>query len=353
MRILITGGSGFVGANLAVRFKQDSPKDEIVCLDNLSRRGSALNLPRLKENRIKFILGDIRNTRDIKKAGSFDLMLECSAEPSVLAGYQSSPEYVVQTNLVGSLNCLEAVRKNKSDIIFLSTSRVYPIALLAGLRLNICGSRFALAPAQKFKGVSLKGISEEFGLAGQRSLYGATKLCSELVLQEYTSLYKMRGLINRCGVIAGPWQMGRVDQGFVALWVARHIFGGRLAYIGYQGQGLQVRDVLHIDDLYNLLRLQIRKLSVCNGQVYNVGGGRKINVSLRELTALCQRLTGNKIVIKAVKEDRALDVPYYITDYSKANREFGWVPQKGMEQIVADIAEWIYQNKVKLKHILT
>ena len=113
MRILITGGAGFIGANLALNLKRDYPDYEIICLDNLKRRGSELNVPRLIARNINFIHGDIRNKSDIENI-KFDLLLECSAEPSVLAGYGGSPSYLLETNLIGTLNCLEEVRKNNA-----------------------------------------------------------------------------------------------------------------------------------------------------------------------------------------------------------------------------------------------
>lgn len=352
-RVLITGGAGFVGSNLAIRFKKDNPIQKIIVLDNLKRRGSELNIQRLKETGVAFTHGDIRNREDIENIGHFDLMIECSAEPSVLSGYNESPEYLINTNLMGSINCFEMVRKHKADIIFISTSRVYPIKTINLLEYEELETRFELKPIQHINGVSQKGISEEFPLNGIRSLYGTTKLASELLLQEYIDAYGIRGIINRCGVLTGPWQMGKVDQGVVVLWVAKHIFSGELSYIGYGGKGTQVRDILHINDLYNLLCLQIKKIHDFSGQIFNIGGGRDISVSLSELTSLCQKITGNKIDIKSVPENRVADIPYYITDYTKAQNDIGWTPIYSVTDIVQEISEWILNNKELLKPILS
>ena len=121
--ILITGGAGFVGSNLAVSLKKKYPALRIIVLDNLKRRGSELNIPRLKNYGIEFIHGDIRNPEDLELNFKIDLMLECSAEPSVLSGYDTNPRYIINTNLIGTVNCLELARRNKTDIIFLSTSK--------------------------------------------------------------------------------------------------------------------------------------------------------------------------------------------------------------------------------------
>ncbi|ACI21426.1 NAD-dependent epimerase/dehydratase family protein [Thermodesulfovibrio yellowstonii] len=350
--ILITGGAGFVGSNLAIKFKERYSDIKVIALDNLRRRGSELNLVRLKRYGVEFIHGDIRNREDLESIGYFDLMIECSAEPSVLSGYNESPEYLINTNLIGTINCLEMLRKNKADIIFLSTSRVYPIKTLNSLEYEELETRFELKLYQSIKGVSQKGITEEFPLNGIRSLYGTTKLASELLIQEYIGVYGIRGVINRCGVLTGPWQMGKVEQGFVVLWVAKHIYGGELCYIGYKGTGKQVRDILHIDDLYNLIEKQILNIHTYNGQIFNIGGGRNISVSLKELTQICQDVTGNKIEIKSIPDTRFADIPYYITDYTKAQTEIGWIPKYSVREIIEEIARWIYDNKELLSPIL-
>ena len=349
MQILITGGAGFVGSNLAVRFKQDSPQDDILVLDNLKRRGSELNLPRFRQAGISFFHGDIRNPEDIEQAGPFDLLIECSAEPSVLAGYDASPEYLVQTNLAGTLRCLEYVRRHKAGILFLSTSRVYPMRGLRGLPLVEEPARFAVA--EKRPGAGPGGITEEFPLAGARSLYGATKLASEIMVQEYADAYALPAIINRCGVLAGPWQMGKVDQGVVMLWLARHFFGGALQYIGYGGSGKQVRDILHIADLYELLKKQIALLPRFRGDVFNVGGGRACSVSLVELTARVRALTGKTIAIEPVAVTRSADIPWYVTDNAKVSGAFGWKPLRSVDDILGDAYAWLQETADRLRDI--
>ena len=222
--VLITGGAGFVGSSLGLGLAQRHPDWQILALDNLKRRGSELNLPRLKQANIQFVHGDIRNIEDLDPVAlQPDLILECSAEPSVLAGY-TSPDYLLQTNLVGTINCLELARQTQADFIFLSTSRVYPIAALKSLKLSELPTRFEMALEQTIPGVSPLGIAEDFPLQGYRSLYGTTKLASELLIEEYRQAYGLNAIVNRCGVLTGPWQMGKVDQGVFVLWVAAHYF---------------------------------------------------------------------------------------------------------------------------------
>ena len=353
MKVLITGGAGFVGSNLACFLKREFRSWKVVSFDNLHRRGSELNLPRLKDAGVSFVHGDIRNKEDLQQVGNFDLLIECSAEPSVLAGYDESPEYLINTNLMGTINCLERCRLTKADVIFLSTSRVYPMNLINNLKYDEDKTRFRLDSNQMIPGVSEYGFSEELSLNGIRSLYGGTKLCSEIMVQEYTAAYGIRGIINRCGVLTGPWQMGRVEQGFVALWVARHLWKGELAYIGYGGTGKQVRDVLHVEDFYQLLKIQIERLDEFSGCIFNVGGGRELSVSLCELTDLCREVVGKKISISSIPKTRPADIPYYVTDYRLVQEATNWTPHRTLKDIICDISKWLQENEAILRPIFT
>ena len=349
--VLVTGGAGFVGSNLAIRYKQRYPGARISALDNLKRRGSELNIPRLRQSEIEFIHGDIRIQEDFPDF-EIDLVLECSAEPSVLAGYSGSPRYLLDTNLVGTLNCLELARKRQADFVFLSTSRVYPIQALRDLHYSEAETRFVLDDEQNYSGASALGVAEDFPLRGSRSLYGATKLASELFVEEYRSAFGIRTVVNRCGVITGPWQMGKVDQGVFALWMAHHHFGGELRYIGYEGSGKQVRDLLHIDDLFELIDIQTRELDLFDGQIFNIGGGLERSLSLLETTTLCEQITDRRITIHRQPETRAVDVPLYITDHRRITDLCGWRPSRSAKQTLADIHEWIADNEALVRATL-
>lgn len=351
--ILITGGAGFVGSNLAVLLKEEDPSREILALDNLKRRGSELNLPRLRRAGVRFVHGDIRNREDLGIAGfTPKTIIECSAEPSVLAGYTSSPEYVINTNLVGTINCLEAARQWSSDVIFLSTSRVYPIGKLNQLSFFEADTRFELTDEQPFTGASSKGVALDFPMDGCRSLYGATKLSSEHMLEEYSAIYGIRYVVNRCGVIAGPWQMGKVDQGVFVHWMGSHYFKKELRYFGYGGAGKQVRDLLHIEDLYRLVSLEINEMEKVNGRVFNVGGGRACSLSLKEATRLCEDITGNHIVIKGEERQRDADVRIYISDITGVRSATGWAPLRRADEILFDIFGWIRSNEAEVRSAL-
>ncbi|MDX6446405.1 MAG: CDP-paratose 2-epimerase [Blastocatellia bacterium] len=354
MRILITGGAGFIGSSLALFFKHEDSSAEVVAVDNLKRRGAELNLDRFRKAGVQFVHGDIRNQSDLDDlAGNFDVFIEASAEPSVLAGVAGSPQYLLQTNLVGTLNCLEFARRRAASFVFLSTSRVYSIRPLREIKLVETDSRFEIGKDQTFPGVSENGVAEDFPVHLPRSMYGATKLASELIVQEYAESYGLRAVINRCGVIAGPGQFGKVDQGVFTLWVAKHFYRRPLRYTGFGGEGKQVRDLLHPADLFSLLKEQLAGIEKHSGAIFNIGGGRAGSTSLLELTALCREVSGNEVPIAADPETSSVDIPLYISDCRKANQSFSWRPERPVKDIVKDIFDWLKQNEAELKPLFT
>jgi CDP-paratose 2-epimerase len=352
MRVLVTGGAGFIGANVASGLATRHPDWEIAAFDNLRRRGSELQLPRLREAGVQFSHGDVRVLDDLLTLGPIDALLECSAEPSALAGVDGSPEYVVNTNLLGAYNCLELARRHGAQLLFLSTSRVYPIERLTQLDTTETATRFELAPEQPTAGASADGIAEEFPLDGARTLYGATKLAAELLIEEYRAAYGVQAAIDRCGVIAGPWQMGRIDQGVFSYWMLAHHFRRPLRYIGFGGSGKQVRDLLHVGDLLELLDEQLTAPDRWDGVTVNVGGGRDRSLSLRETTELCAEITGNSVEPAPATEERPGDVPVYISDCAKLFAHTSWRPRRTPREVLADIHTWINTHERELKAAL-
>ncbi len=349
-RVLVLGGAGFIGSSLALGLRASHPDWQITSLDNLRRRGSELNLSRLSQAGVNFIHGDIRFLADLE-VGGVDTILDCSAEPSVLAGF-SSPQYVLQANLGGTINILELARQHQARLIFLSTSRVYPIRALEALALAESPSRFHLLDTQNQAGVSGAGISEDFPLGGYRSLYGATKLASELLIEEYHQAYGVGAVINRCGVITGPWQMGKVDQGVFVLWMAAHYFQKPLSYLGYGGTGKQVRDLLAVEDLCQLIDYQLEHFAELDGELFNVGGGLEGSLSLLETTEICQAITGRQVPIQPVPQNRPGDVPLFITDARRVQQRTGWHPRQTPRETLQGIYEWIRQHETQLRGIL-
>ena len=350
MKVLITGGAGFIGANLAVSL---SRRDgfEVTALDNLRRAGSELNLTRLAAAGVEFVRGDVREPGDLEGAGGFDALVECSAEPSVLAA-TADTSYSFETNLAGAFNCLEAAGRQSAFLVFLSTSRVDPLAALSSLDYADAGTRFELSDDQPHPGASREGVAESFPLEGARTFYGATKLAAELLITEYADALGLRAVIDRCGVIAGPWQMGRVDQGVFSWWLLSHLFDRGLSYIGFGGQGKQVRDLLHVEDLIELIEEQLADPARWAGRTLNVGGGRDVSLSLRETTELCRELTGASVPVGPAGEERPGDLRIYLSDCRALHALTAWRPQRDARTVLADTLEWIADNETAVRAAL-
>jgi CDP-paratose 2-epimerase len=349
MRVLVTGGAGFVGSSLAVHFRHALARAKVVCMDNLYRHGSKLNLPRLLDYGIEFHRGDVRD-RSTFPVGPFDLVIECSAEPSVLAGQDGRPDYVFHTNLTGALHCLEMARQWDSKFLFISTSRVYPIARLESHPWHEEESRFVWED-NGAPGISSRGVQETLDMSGPRSLYGFTKYAAEQLIEEYRATYGLETIINRCGVISGPWQFGKTDQGVASLWVLAHRFGRPLSYIGYGGHGKQVRDFLHVTDLCELIIEQINDFDRWDGWAGNVSGGLENAASLQELSRICRQITGKKIPITGCPTNRPNDLRIFVADCARLFQRTVWRPKRDVAQIVSDIAVWIEENESALRNL--
>ena len=297
-RVLITGGAGFVGANLALGLAHRFPDWQIACLDNLNRRGSELNLPRLREAGVEFLHGDVRDPRRPSRGRRARRARRVLGGAVGTDGQRRAHGVRGPHNLIGAYHCLELVRREGAQLIFLSTSRVYPYTALEAVAFGESDTRYELTDDQELPGVSSAGVAEGFPLDGARTLYGATKLAAELLIAEYAAAFGLRAVVNRCGVIAGPWQMGKVDQGVFTHWMVSHYFGRPLSYIGYGGWGKQVRDVLHVDDLVDLVCEQLLVPERWANATLNVGGGPANSLSLVETTAICRELTGNEVPLE-------------------------------------------------------
>mgnify|MGYP001221801122 FL=1 len=334
MNILITGGCGFVGTNLSLYLK--SKKFNVYTLDNLSRKGSKFNYTVLKKKKIKNFRINIANYKKLKGLRKFDLIIDCCAEAAVEVSRKKIDE-VFNTNLIGTFNILKKAKRDKSKIIFLSSSRVNSIKNIN----KIIGNNSNLKKKLHIN----KLIDDKFENSRPKSLYGFTKLASEMLIEEFNYAFGLKYIINRCGVISGPLQFGKQDQGFVSLWVIHHIMKKKLSYIGYGGHGNQVRDVLHIDDLCELIHKQIKIINKIYNKLYTVGGSKISYTSLKNLTKICQNITGNKISIDKKKSTSIYDIPYFITDNRKVSKAYKWRPKKNINKIVYDITTWINNNK--------
>ena len=336
MKILITGGCGFVGTNLALYLNKRNYK--ITTLDNLTRKGSRYNLKLLNKKKIKNYNLDITNYLKISKLPKFHLIIDCCAEAAVELS-KNNFDKVINTNLIGTINILKKAKKDKSKMIFLSSSRVYPIKEMN----NIIKKKYLnkKLPINKM-------FNEESKIDGPKTIYGLTKLASEMFIEEFSYAFGLKYIINRCGVISGPLQFGKQDQGFVSLWIWRHIMKKKLSYIGYGGMGHQVRDVLHIDDLCNLIYKQIKKIKSINNILFTVGGSKKSNISLNQLTKICKKITNNNLKISKIAKTSIYDIPYFITDNNKVSNTYNWKPKKNIFDIVKDTYAWLQNNKSDL-----
>ena len=333
MKILITGGCGFVGTNLALFLNFKGFKIE--SLDNLSRKGSKYNLKLLKKEKIKNYKLDIYNQNKLKKLPKYDLIIDCCAEAAVEVS-KKEMDKVVNTNLIGTINILKKAKKDKSKLIFLSSSRVYPIKeSKKTIKNKIIKSKIKIK----------KMFNEKDNIQGVRTLYGLTKLSSEMFIEEFSYAYGLKYIINRCGVISGPLQFGKQDQGFVSLWIWRHLNKKNLNYIGYGGYGNQIRDVLHIYDLCELVKLQIKKINKINNKLFTVGGSKKSYTSLKNLTYLCEKITGNQIRFKKILKTSIYDIPYYISDNNLISQTYNWKPKRNIIDVVNDTFLWLKKNK--------
>ena len=336
MKILITGGCGFVGTNIAIFLK--SKKHNIYTLDNLSRKGSKYNLNILKSKNITNYKLNVSNFKKVRQLPKFDLIIDCCAEAAVEIS-RKNIDRVIDTNFIGTLSILKKAKQDKANIIFLSSSRVYPIQ-----EINKIVNKKILKKNLKIT----KMINEQTRIIGPKTIYGVTKLSSEMLIEEFSYIFKLKYIINRCGVISGPLQFGKQDQGFVSLWIWRHLMNKNLSYIGYGGWGKQIRDVLHIDDLCKLINLQIKNLKSINNILFTVGGSKKSNTSLENLTKICEKITKNKIKIKRTPKTSIYDIPYFVTDNKKVTKIYKWKPQKNIFDIVNDTYNWLSKNKSNL-----
>ena len=335
-KILITGGCGFVGSNLCIFLNKK--KYKVSSLDNLSRKGSRYNLNLLKKLNIKNHNINIENYHQISKLPKFDIIIDCCAEAAVEVS-KNNFDKVINTNLIGTINILKKVKNDKSKIIFLSSSRVFPIK-----KINEIFKKKVLNNSLVIKEM----FSENSETNGPKTIYGVTKLASEMFIEEFSYAFNIKYIINRCGVISGPLQFGKQDQGFVSLWIWRHLMKKKLSYIGYGGKGNQTRDVLHIYDLCELIFMQIKKIGSINNSLFTVGGSTKSNISLKKLTKICQEITGNKLRITKVKKTSIYDIPYFVTDNSKVIKSYNWEPRRNILNIVKDTYNWLKDNKANL-----
>ncbi|HEX4164768.1 MAG TPA: NAD-dependent epimerase/dehydratase family protein [Bryobacteraceae bacterium] len=345
MKVLITGACGFVGSRLAEALAKLIPGLEIVGFDNLLRAGSETNRAALTSRGMQYVHGDVRMRSDMDAVPSCDWIIDAAANPSVLAGVdgRSSSRQLSEHNLAGTLNMLEYCRERKAGLVLLSTSRVYSVRDLAALPMRSAGNTFCLDDKQSLcEGVSAAGITESFPARQPISLYGATKLSSEIMAIEYGLTFGFPVWINRCGVLAGAGQFGTAEQGIFSYWLHAHAARLPLRYIGFGGRGFQVRDAFHPEDLAALLALQLRRDPPEN-PIYNVSGGGRNAMSLAQLTAWCDEQFGRHQPQPDVRP-RPFDIPWLVMDHARTASDFGWSPERSITDILTEITAHVRAN---------
>ena len=349
MKILITGICGFAGSSIAKLLLQNHNNFQIVGFDNFSRKGSELNISELTALGIDLVRGDIRSQSDVDALPKVDWVIDCAANPSVLAGIdgQSSSRQLMEHNLLGTINLLEYCKRHKVGFILLSTSRVYSATELASLPVQSSEDRFELQDCD-VSGASSQGISEDFPTTAPLSIYGASKLASETLILEYGVCFDFPVWVNRCGVLAGAGQFGKADQGIFSFWIHSYREKKPLKYIGFNGTGHQVRDALHPKDLVPLLSRQMLEPDWEAPKIINIGGGVENSISLRELSSWCEDRFGQNEVLKS-QEERPMDAPWIVIDSTTAQNAWNWSVKTKIDQILKEIANHAETNPDWLK----
>jgi CDP-paratose 2-epimerase len=340
MKILISGICGFAGSTLARALLEERPGLSITGIDNFIRPGSQTNIGPLKKLGVRVVHGDVRAASDFETLPTTEWVIDCAANPSVLAGVDglTSSRQLVEHNLSGTVNLLEYCKRHHAGFTLLSTSRVYSIPSLAQLPVVVRQDAFAPDTSKTLPvGVSAAGINESFPTSAPVSLYGATKLASEALALEYAEAFKFPCYVNRCGVLAGAEQFGRPDQGIFAYWIHSWARRRPLKYIGFDGAGHQVRDCLHPADLAPLVLAQCDSTKKVSEPVLNIAGGAASARSLRQLSAWCaSRFGAHHVTTDATP--RPFDLPWIVLDATRAGVVWNWRPRRSIESICDEIA---------------
>lgn len=337
MKILITGGAGFIGTNLAEHFSRDY---EVEILDNFSRETARKNGKYIERElpEARITSGDIRDYESVKSAvAGKDIIIHAAAQVAVTTSMEN-PFLDKQINIDGTLNLLEAARKRekKPAVIYFSTNKVYGDNVN---EVSIEELRTRYDFAGDLKG---KGIPESFSTdANEHTPYGVSKYAAELYVRDYSKNFGVPSVVNRCSCMYGENQYGNEDQGWVAHFVISALKGKSLTIYG---DGKQVRDVLYAKDVARLVEREIENIGNVSGEVFNIGGGPKNTISILELL---ERLGKNQQLPDMEYSDwRPADQKVYYSDISKAEKILGWKPQVSAEEGIGKLYKWAKENAV-------
>ena len=354
MHILVTGGCGFIGSHVATYLREKG--HTISVLDNLVRRGSEANLAVLARHGVSFYHGDVRNPEDLANLPSnIELICDTSAQPSVVTGY-ANPLFDINNNGFGAIHILEYARVRHIPLIFWSSNRVYGADRLNALPRRETATRFEYDPEawshlpveQRPAGFHpVHGVAEDFSIdGGQHSIYGLSKLIADTACQEYAQAYDLPIVVNRFGVLSGAGQFGHTDQGWVVWWAVAHWFKLPLKYLGWHGK--QVRDILFVEDMLELLDIEIGRIGEFRGDVFNLGGGQANSISLCEATQAMEEMSSRATSVNHSDQARKGDIVLYWTDNRKALNKLGWQPRTDLRAGFKQIFDWIRENESEL-----
>ena len=322
MKILITGICGFTGSILARTLQEFDSGIELWGIDNLLRTGSEQNRAALKPSGVHLFHGDVRCRSDFDVVPEVQWVIDAAANPSVLAGVNG-----------GSSSRQRRFNPPKNQPRLFDRAADQP-ARDHRKRGVLSAARFLL----RVVGLSSEGVAEDFPTAPPVSLYGDTKLASELIALEYGEASGLPIWINRCGVLAGAGQFGIPDQGIFAFWLNSYLRRRPFKYIGFNGQGYQVRDCLHPRDVAALVWKQMKSPDRQVERVQNVGGGVASAMSLAQLSSWCAARFG-KHTVGGDSASRPYDVPWMVLDSARARCQWDWQPTVRVEQIFEEIAQ--------------
>ncbi len=334
--VVIFGGAGFIGSNLAHQLLQTTDA-KIHIYDNLSRAGVRCNLASLQKaagnsGRLQITIGDIREPAMVERAVRYATEVYHFAAQVAVTTSVSDPRLDYEVNLMGTFNILEAVRKHgrKPFLLFTSTNKVYGEMV----------SHTVVMRKTRWDYVNGGGISESEPL-DFHSPYGCSKGAADQYVHDYARIYEIPTVVFRMSCIAGARQFGNEDQG----WVAHFVYAALSnTPVVIYGDGLQVRDVLCVDDLLRAMDAVREKSDLTAGQVYNVGGGPENTTSLLELIDRIEDLTGKQVRYQRAAR-RPGDQLVYVSDISKLRRETGWEPRLTVTETVDQICNWWRRNR--------
>jgi len=340
MRYLIIGGAGFIGVNAAAHAAQQGRS--VTVLDNLSRRGTQENLAWLRREfpAIRAVSADICRDQAALDAAAADadVILHLAAQVAVTTSV-TDPRADFEINALGSFNVLEAARRapHPPIVIYSSTNKVY--GGMEDVAIVQDGNRYRYAALPQ-------GAGEDRPL-DFHSPYGCSKGAADQYVRDYARIYGLRTVVLRQSCIYGPHQFGVEDQGWVAWFVLRGLFGQPVTIYG---DGKQVRDVLYVDDLIAAFDAAVARIDRAAGRVYNIGGGPGNTLSLLELVELIRKMEGRPLE-HSFGDWRPGDQRVYISDIRRAGEELGWAPRVPPEQGVRLLREWMAAHRELIERV--